>query len=40
MGAGGTAAEGFIIVPESGGGYIAFNNGKQDQNAYASQIYG
>ncbi|MBO4559544.1 MAG: hypothetical protein J5712_05630, partial [Lachnospiraceae bacterium] len=40
MGAGGTNAEGFIIVPESGGGYIAFNNGKQDQNAYASQLYG
>ncbi len=40
MGAGGTKAEGFIVVPESGGGLIAFNNGKQDQNAYASQIYG
>ena len=40
MGAGGKDAEGFIVVPESGGGYIAFNNGKQDQNAYSSQIYG
>ena len=40
MGAGGKNAEGFIVVPESGGGYIAFNNGKQDQNAYSSQLYG
>lgn len=40
MGAGSKSAEGYMIVPESGGGVINFNNGRQQQNAYTSNIYG
>ncbi len=40
FGAGGTADEGFILVPEGGGAIIDFNNGKTSQNNYFSNVYG
>lgn len=40
FGAGGTGDEGFLFVPEGGGGLIRFNNGKVSQNNYYSNIYG
>jgi hypothetical protein len=40
FGSAGTGQEGFIMVPEGGGGIIRFNNGKLKQNAYYSDMYG
>lgn len=40
FGAGGTADDGFMLVPEGGGALIRFNNGKLAQNTYYSNIYG
>jgi hypothetical protein len=40
MGASGTEDKGFLFVPEGGGALIDFNNGKNKQNAYYSDIYG
>ncbi len=40
FGAGGTADQGFMLVPEGGGSIINFNNGKLAQNSYYSNIYG
>ena len=40
FGAGGTSDDGFMLVPEGGGGLIRFNNGKLTQNTYYSNIYG
>ncbi len=40
FGAGGEKDEGYILVPEGGGGIIDFNNGKITQNSYFANIYG
>lgn len=40
FGAGGTADEGFLFVPEGGGALINFNNGKTLQNSYYANVYG
>lgn len=40
FGAAGTEDEGFLFVPEGGGALINFNNGKQSQNSYYSNMYG
>lgn len=40
FGAGGTDDEGFLLVPEGGGGLINFNNGKLSQSSYLSNLYG
>ncbi|MBE5873215.1 MAG: hypothetical protein E7287_02280 [Lachnospiraceae bacterium] len=40
FGAGGTEDEGFMLVPEGGGGIINFNNGKITQNYYYANLYG
>ena len=40
LGAGGPEEEGFILVPDGNGGIINFNNGKNKQNAYYSEVYG
>ena len=40
FGAGSTQEEGFLLVPEGGGGLIEFNNGKIKQNDYYSNLYG
>lgn len=40
FGAGGTEDEGFILVPEGGGGLIHFNNGRTAQNSYYVNMYG
>lgn len=40
FGAGGTADEGYILVPEGGGSIINFNNGKVAQNSYYANVYG
>ncbi len=40
FGAGGTRDEGFMLVPEGGGGIIRFNNGKTAQNSYFANMYG
>lgn len=40
FGAGSTSDEGFIIVPESGGCLIEFNNDRNNQNSYYSDVYG
>jgi len=40
FGAGSTEDEGFIVVPESGGCIINFNNERFNQNAYYSNVYG
>lgn len=40
FGAGGTADQGYMLVPEGGGGLIRFNNGKIAQNGYYADMYG
>lgn len=40
FGAGSTEDEGFIVLPESGGAIINFNNGREHQNAYYANVYG
>ncbi|MCR5521557.1 MAG: hypothetical protein K6F44_06565 [Lachnospiraceae bacterium] len=40
FGAGSTEDEGFMVVPESGGAVINFNNGRYGQNAYYANVYG
>jgi len=40
FGAGSTEDEGFIVLPESGGAVIEFNNGRYGQNPYYSNVYG
>jgi len=40
FGAGGTRDEGYILMPEGGGGIINFNNGKTTQNSYFANVYG
>lgn len=40
LGAGGTKDEGFLLVPEGTGGIIEFNNGKNTQSAYYTDVYG
>ncbi len=40
FGASGTNENGYIFVPEGGGGLIAFNNGKLNQSAYYANLYG
>ena len=40
FGAGSTEEEGFIVIPESGGAVIEFNNGRFNQNAYYANVYG
>lgn len=35
-----TSVEGYMIVPEGGGGKINYNNGKITQTAYSSYVYG
>lgn len=40
FGAGGVEDEGFILVPEGGGGLIHFNNGRTAQNSYYVNMYG
>lgn len=38
--AGSSTDEGFILVPDGNGGIIRFNNGKQTQNSFYSDMYG
>ena len=40
FGAGTTADEGFLLVPEGSGAVINFNNGKTNLSAYYGQLYG
>lgn len=40
FGAAGTADEGYLFVPEGGGGIINFNNGKTNQTSYYANVYG
>ena len=40
FGTGGAEDEGFLLVPEGGGGLIDFNNGKVAQNSYFANVYG
>lgn len=40
MGAGNTEEDGYMLVPEGGGGIINFNNGKTLQQRYQSDVYG
>jgi hypothetical protein len=40
LGAGSTEEEGFILVPEGTGAVINFNNGKNTQSAYYTDVYG
>jgi hypothetical protein len=40
FGSGGKNDEGFIFVPEGSGALINFNNQKQSQNSYKSDLYG
>lgn len=40
FGAAGTEKEGFLLVPEGGGGLIDFNNGKTWQSNYYANVYG
>ena len=40
FGAAGADQEGYIIVPEGGGSVIRYNNGKNSQTAYYSNLYG
>ena len=40
FGAGGVEDEGYMLVPEGGGAFINFNNGKTSQNSYYANMYG
>ncbi len=40
FGAAGTQDEGFMLVPEGGGGIINYNNGKLSQSNYYANLYG
>nr|AIF25904.1 putative uncharacterized protein [uncultured bacterium Ad_010_C07] len=40
FGAAGTDQDGYIMVPEGGGSIIRYNNGKNSQTAYYSNLYG
>ncbi len=40
MGAGSTQDTGFILVPEGNGAIIDFNNGRNEQSAYYTEVYG
>ncbi len=40
FGCGGTEDEGYLMVPEGGGGLINFNNGKVSQSNYYANMYG
>lgn len=40
LGAGDTSEDGFLLVPEGTGAIINFNNGKQTQNSYYTDVYG
>lgn len=40
FGAGSTADNGYMLVPEGGGALINFNNGKVSQNNYYANVYG
>ena len=40
FGAGGVTDQGFLLVPEGGGGLINFNNGKTRQTSYYANVYG
>ncbi len=40
FGCGGTQDEGYLMVPEGGGGLINFNNGKTSQSVYYANMYG
>ncbi len=40
FGAGGIEDEGFLFVPEGGGSILNFNNGKNKQTTYVSNLYG
>ncbi len=40
FGAGGKDEEGFMLVPEGGGGLITYNNGKTAQSSYYANVYG
>lgn len=40
FGAGSTADQGFLLVPEGNGGIIQFNNGKVEQSSYYNEVYG
>ena len=40
FGAGSTADEGFMLIPEGGGALINFNNGKLLQSTYYANLYG
>ena len=40
FGAGGPTDQGYMLVPEGGGGLIEFNNGKTAQNGYYADVYG
>jgi hypothetical protein len=40
LGAGSTEDEGFALVPDGNGGIINFNNGKNRQAAYYTEVYG